>query len=249
MKKILLKTILLVNSAFTLTSCIIIEEGPRPEYISSDKSFSISLEKAPPIAAQYRTSACDLPCKNTKENDWYFWRDSDQIEIRNSQNTRSELWIKDSQTEKVTYFHLLPEDLKGIEYNPVDLKLLGNDKKWESLATLISPESISTMMVVGETKFLGFDALIFQSEKNQVKNEVIWIPELQLAAKVSQIDGNHQVVSELSTLLKNNYEKPTTSEDFIKYQIIDFSDVGDMEHSLANNWVKKAVHAPGHEHH
>jgi len=79
--------------------------------------------------------------------------------------------------------------------------------------------------------------------------EVVWLPDLQLAARVSVTDPDRQVTTELKAFLEGEAPAAISDKALADFQLVDFADVGDMETNPSMTWLKQAMAAPGHEHH
>lgn len=203
----------------------------------------------PFISARYATSVCALPCEGSEKQEWFFWRRSNRIEIRDARENLGELWLKDRETSQVTYLHLLPRDRKAIEYNPTDLRLLQHNKSWDQLASMISPAQLQSMTPVERLEVFGYQAVRYVSDQQGVRREVVWVPELHLATYVARRSAAEEAVTELVEMDETSPQQPTRAIDLLDYQIVDFADVGDMEHSRSHSWLTRTTLAPGHEFH
>lgn len=201
----------------------------------------------PDISAEFVSTTCANPCKTPQTRDWFFWRAPNRVEIRDASGALGELWTRDNKGQ-LSYTYLEPANKRGIEYNPTDLKIIGQQRNWERLASLVSPQYLEKLKPVGKTEVLGYQATLYEGKIKNSKTEVTWIPALALAARIAQTDADQTTVSELKSL--RGTPLPATSEATLAtYHLIDFADVGDNETSPGMTWLKHATNAPGHEFH
>lgn len=200
------------------------------------------------VAAKYQTTSCALPCEKSRSGEWYLWRDENRVEIRAGSGRIGEIWRRDGQG-RINFTYVEPAHKRGIEYTPTDLKLLGNERAWSKLASIVSPADLEKLTAGGETEILGHKALRYQGIMDKRTVEVIWIPSLQLAARVSHTYADRQVTTELQAFMNDEKGIDAISDQELKsYQLIDYADVGDNETNPAMAWLKRSA-APGHEHH
>lgn len=200
------------------------------------------------VAAKFSTSTCALPCAQPRNGDWYLWRAENRVEIRSGSGQIGEIWRRDDQG-RVSFVYVEPAHKRGIAYNATDLRLIGNIRPWERLASIIDPAELEKLEPVGETEFLGHKAQRYKGNLGKRAVEVVWIPHLQLAAQVINTYPDHQVTTELQSFLTGQESAAAVSEaDLVDYQLVDFADVGDMETNPSMAWLKQSA-APGHEHH
>lgn len=203
----------------------------------------------PDISAEFVSTTCTNPCKTPQIRDWFFWRGQNRVEIRDASGALGELWTRDSKG-RLSYIYLEPANKRGIEYNPTDLKIIGQQRNWDRLASLVSPQYLEKLKPVGKTEVLGYQATIYEGKIKDSKTAVTWIPALALAARIAQTDADQTTISELKNIhIKNAPLSATSEAELATYQLVDFADVGDNETSPGMMWLKHATNAPGHEFH
>jgi hypothetical protein len=144
---------------------------------------------------------------------------------------------------------LKPAHRRGIEYTPADLDKIQHRRPWEVLSGIVSPALLAKLALARETKVMGHEAKVFKGRQGDKQLEVVWLPGLQLAAKVTVTVGNRRSVSELrGFLVDTDAPSATIDAQLADYQLVDFADIGDMETSPAAVWLRQAA-APGHKHH
>ncbi len=200
------------------------------------------------VAAKFSTRTCALPCAQSRSGEWYLWRNENRVEIRSGSGQIGEIWRRDDKG-RISFVYVEPAHKRGIEYTATDLRLIGNSRPWERLASIIDPAELERLEPAGETEFLGHRAQRYQGKLDERRVEVVWMPHLQLAAQVIHTYPDHQVTIELQSFLTGQESGAALSEaDLADYQLVDFADVGDMETNPSMAWLKQSV-APGHEHH
>lgn len=202
------------------------------------------------VAAHYSTTACAIPCvKPPQINDWYFWRSENRVEIRDATQDVGEIWRRDGKN-RLSFVYVEPAHKRGIEYNDTDLRILNHKRSWEQLASIVSPAELEKLSRAGETVVLGHKAQLYNGKIDKRTIVVVWVPDLQLAAKVTNTYPDRQVTTEIKSFLNSQDGIAATSDDLLaNYELVDFTDLGDMETKESMAWLKHAAAAPGHEKH
>ena len=202
------------------------------------------------VAAHYSTTACAIPCvKPPQINDWYFWRSENRVEIRDATQDVGEIWRRDGKN-RLSFVYVEPAHKRGIEYNDTDLRILNHKRSWEQLASIVSPAELEKLSRAGDTVVLGHKAQLYNGKIDKRTIEVVWVPDLQLAAKVMNTYPDRQVTTEIKSFLNRQDGMAATSDDHLAdYALVDFADLGDMETKASMAWLKQATTAPGHETH
>ena len=202
------------------------------------------------IAAHYVTTTCEIPCADPKQSSWYFWRGENRVEIRDANHDVGEIWRRDNKG-RLSFVYIEPAHKRGIAYNATDLQLIHNTRPWGRLISIVSPEELKQLTLAGETPGLNHQpAQIYKGKIDNRSVEVLWMPALQLATRITSIYPDRKVITELKSLLNAEDNIVATSEDQLaSYALVDFSDLGDMETNESMAWLKQATAAPGHETH
>ncbi len=201
------------------------------------------------VAARYSTTSCMMPCEKPQGGDWYFWRGENRVEIRNATQDVGEIWRRENKT-RLNFVYVEPARKRGIEYNDTDLRMINHKRSWDRLASIVSAEEIEKLSLAGETEILGHKAQRYSGKVDKRTVEVLWIPDLQLTAKVVNIYPDRQVTTELKSFLTQQDKVVATSDDQLSnYTLVDFADLGDMETKESMAWLKQATMAPGHDVH
>lgn len=201
------------------------------------------------VAARYSTTSCTIPCEKPQGSDWYFWRGENRVEIRNATQDVGEIWRRDGK-KRLSFVYVEPAHKRGIEYNDTDLRMISHKRSWDRLASIVSPAEIEKLSLVDETEIMGHKAKRYSGKIDNRTVEVVWIPDLQLTAKVMNTYPDRQVTTELKSFLTRQDEVVATSDDQLSnYALVDFADLGDMETKESMAWLKQATMAPGHETH
>jgi hypothetical protein len=201
------------------------------------------------VAARYVTTVCAIPCEKSQDSSWYFWRGENRVEIRDGASDVGEIWRRDGKG-RLNFVYVEPAHKRGIEYNASDLRIINHTRPWDRLASIVSPAELKKLSLAGETQVLGHKALRYRGKIDQRTVEVVWVPALQLASKVTNTYPGRQVTTELKSFLTKQEGVTATSDDQLgKYALVDFSDLGDMETNESMAWLKQATTAPGHETH
>ncbi len=214
-------------------------------------ALSAPIQSAPyeNVAARFATISCAIPCVKPEQSGWYFWRSDNRVEIRDGSNDVGEIWRRDGKA-RLSFVYVEPTHKRGIEYNTSDLRIINHTRPWEQLASIVSPDELKKLSLVGTTEVLGYKAQRYSGKIDKRTVEVVWVPELQLAAKVMNTYADRQVTTELQSFLTpQDTVAATTDSDLANYALVDFADLGDMETKESMAWLKQATAAPGHATH
>lgn len=212
-------------------------------------STSIQAAQYEQVAARYATTTCAIPCDKPQQGSWYFWRGENRVEIRDGSRDVGEIWRRDSKG-RLNFVYVEPTHKRGIEYNASDLRIINHTRPWDRLASIVSPDELKKLTLVGETEVLGHKAQRYSGKMDKRAVDVVWVPSLQLATKVVNTYPDRQVTTELKSFLtKQDAVTATTDAQLASYALVDFSDLGDMETNESMAWLKQATAAPGHETH
>lgn len=180
-----------------------------------------------PIAAEFETTSTS-PGQAPVTSAWRIQRDSQRVELARLDSHISEVWSRTSQNLWF-YQKVFAQDQHVIEYSPSDLAALGIQPQWLPLALAIDPKVLEALGTAKSSKPLfGFETQRFKGELHGASYDVIWIPELALAARVKYSKDGMSSVTEV----KKPYElaqAPWSPVDTSRYRLIDYSDLGDME--------------------
>ncbi len=201
------------------------------------------------VAARYLTTVCARPCQTPESRQWLFWRDANRVEIRDAANALGELWRRDARG-RVAYTYLEPAHQRGIEYSATDLKIIDYHRPWPALAGIVAPAELEKLAPAGEAEVLGRRALVYRGRLGNGQVEILWLPDLKLAARVTHSTSDRRTVHELQAFLTDQDAlSATTDAQLAEYRLVDFADLGDMETSPGMAWLKQVVAAPGHPAH
>ncbi|MHB8915260.1 MAG: hypothetical protein ACYC4K_05560 [Thiobacillus sp.] len=213
--------------------------------------LSTSIQAAPyeGVAARFVTTTCAIPCVKPQQGSWYFWRGENRVEIRDGTSDVGEIWRRDNKG-RTNFVYVEPTHKRGIEYNASDLRIINHTRPWERLASIVSPDELKKLTLVGEKEVLGYKAQRYSGKMDKRTVDVVWVPSLQLATKVVNTYPDRKVTTELKSFLtKQDAVTATTDAQLASYALVDFSDLGDMETNETMAWLKQATAAPGHETH
>lgn len=201
------------------------------------------------VAAHYVTTTCANPCLQSRDSTWYFWRGENRVEIRDGSSAVGEIWRRDGKG-RLSFVYVEPAHQRGIEYNATDLRIINHRRSWDQLASIVSPAELKRLKPAGATEVLGHTAQLYRGTIDNRMVEVVWVPDLQLATKITNTYPDRQVTTELKSFLTPKDGMAATSDDQLaNYALVDFADLGDMETNASMAWLKQATTAPGHETH
>ncbi|MCB5187763.1 hypothetical protein LG200_07045 [Methylobacillus caricis] len=213
-----------------------------------------SADDLPVLNARFETSQCAIPCKKPVAREWIMMRDSNQLELRDVGASHSDLWQVQADGS-LDYVYVMHNEKRAIDYNPVDLRLLGISagmEKWQALSRLVTQEELSTLEKLAGKTYQGMSTEVYRGKLDQVKTEVTWIPALQIPLQVQYHYPDRVVTVKLVQRFGQALPVEKTTYAVLQtYQHVDFTDIGDMEHDQsATAWLALAKGAPGvHVHH
>lgn len=183
----------------------------------------INTQNLPPLAAEFITT---ISGDNPTVNSTRIVRTTEAVEwIYRASNT-SELWAKTSN-DLWYYSKVFHADRQVIEYSPVDINLLGIHQQWQQFA--INPTILQALTKIkAAPDFRGWQSVIYKGAVEGITYDVLWLPQLSLAARVSAQQGKQKTVTEISELFVNE-RPPFTFSGISRYRIIEYPDLGDME--------------------
>lgn len=189
---------------------------------------SLQAHELAPVTTLYTTvisTAVDVD--NVTRSNWRFWREEDSLEIYNLNTGLGELWQKDSRG-KIGYSWFHHGEQFAINYEAVDLQMLGRVPDWHNKGSLINPALLESLSRTGEGQVLSYATELYEGEIAGVEFVIEWLPEFSLPAKVLQRQGGHQleiVLLEIYALA----DSPWQTIDTFDYSDMDFTDTGENE--------------------
>ena len=163
----------------------------------------------------------------TKTNKWYFWRTDTEVEVANADRSFGEKWIKSSKNN--IFYQVLYHDKKFlINFQPVDLMLLGKKENWENRSELFPPSVLKQLKKQGTDSFKQYQVVNYEGTVSGINYKVAWLPELQLPLRVEKTSPDIKTITELLEIypLENTPFKRANTE---KYEDMDYADIGDNE--------------------
>ena len=162
-----------------------------------------------------------------KPSKWYFWRTDHEIEVANGERSFGEKWTKTDK--QVVYYQALYHDKKFLlEFQPADLKILGQKTNWKTRSTLFPQALLKQLKPIKTGKFKQYAMASYAGAVSGVEYKVDWLPELKLPVRVEKTALNKKVITELKEIhsVKNSPYKQSMTE---KYDDMDYADIGDNE--------------------
>lgn len=221
------------------------------------------MEMLPEINAKYETMQCVMPCDNPVKREWWMMRESNRIEFRDFNKTtgelakQSEMWIYHGNN-KSSYFFLMHQDMRAIEYLFDDLKILGRSidkKKWQQLTKFVTSDELAsfTKRNTKSALFQGYQVESYEGRLGEAQINLAWLPTLNIPVRLEYVYATRKTTIQLSDLYTDDRlkEVPKTTDKIIaNYQQVYYTDIGDMEDNpRAQEWIAKTNGAPGLHHH
>lgn len=193
----------------------------------------INTQNLPPLAAEFVTT---ISGDDSTVNSARIVRTASAVEWIYLTTNTSELWTKTSN-DLWFYSKIFHADRQVIEYSPVDINLLGIHQQWQQLA--INPNILhAATSTKPAADFRGWQSVIYTGEVEGITYEVLWLPQLSIAARVIAKQGKQKTVTEIRALYANQ-QAPFTFSDITHYRTIEYTDLGDMER---DSFVMKIQH-------
>ncbi|HEX7762400.1 MAG TPA: hypothetical protein VF433_02135 [Cellvibrio sp.] len=184
--------------------------------------LNVNTKTLPPLVAEFvTTTSGSTVVKRAK-----LVRSVGVIEWFYLANNTGERWIK-TTNDLWFYSKIFHTDRQIIEYSPVDLNLLGIHQQWQAFA--INPDILHALTPIRHAPdFHGWQSVLYAGEVNGVIYEILWLPQVSLAARVTAIQGKQKTMTEAARLHVNE-NAPISLSDTSRYRTIEYTDLGDME--------------------
>ena len=201
------------------------------------KPFPVQIiEKLPNAAIEFETT---ITKADQSENHyrWYFWRTDKRVETRNPQDNSSEEWTKlaNGQVEYSIIFH---DAKQAIDYNPVDLGMIGETPNWAMTTLLFSPEMMATLVSDSDETLFNQKAIHYKTNLPNTVFEVTWLPQMQIPAMIKR-EENGQTITTKIVSLEPAEKSMLSNPDASAYHHTVFADLGDME---SDPFIKSVMH-------
>ncbi len=214
-----------------LTSCAELTSTTRSKPTVEQKTIyeyqSVKSKQLINITAQFTTSTANTRTA-TADAHWRLLRERGRVELLHLNSNTSEIW-NETSNDLWFYQKVFHNDQQVIEYSPVDLKVLGMQPQWLSLALAINPRVLSAMGAGKPDKsFYGWKTEKYKGQIKGATYEVLWLPELAIAARVKCTEAGITSTTEMQKPFLMA-ESPWQTINISGYRLIDYSDLGDME--------------------
>ncbi|MCB5190049.1 hypothetical protein LG198_04810 [Methylobacillus arboreus] len=213
-------------------------------------------ETLPSLDARFETTQCAVPCQKPVKREWLMLREAGQVELRDVNAGNSELWQQQADGS-LEYSYLIHGQKRAINYNPIDLRLLGinaDQNKWQALTRLVTANDLASLEKKPGQPYQQTPTEVYQGKLNGIETAITWIPALAIPLQVEYRYPRHEVTVKLVERYQGDKlpVAKTTEATLDAYQHVDFTDIGDMEHDKnALVWLAEAKGAPGvhvHQH-
>ncbi len=189
--------------------------------------FQVQATELPDLAAQYETIVTHNGDKKIHRSGWYIWRQPNRIEIQHKTLPYGEVW-KRSKMGEVSFEWLRHDKQFKILYEDADLDALQVTSRWETKATLISPQLLKQLKQVGKGRVLGNKTQKYQGKIGAYQVQVEWIPRLKIPAYVKE--EKKESTEEMRLIHVYSIGKtPWKRHNSEDYEDMDYSDIGDNE--------------------
>ena len=153
------------------------------------------------------------------------WRSGSTVAYQNLNARVTDYWTK-SANDRLKLVRLFDSYEKGIEY---EAKNYGNKISWENLFHKFAPQRLASMQLI-QTQGVGCNKVEFyqQDTKGQTV-EVEWLPEYQIAKRVSVQSKANSSALLLTELVTDSKIVAKQFAHWDSYYLTDYVDIGDNE--------------------
>lgn len=232
MSKRVLLPLLLFSVLFSACSTYKSEPFPTP-----------TTSNLPAVAIEFETVITKAD-KSESHYRWYFWRAENQVEIRNPQDNTSEVWTKlaNGQVEYASVFH---DAKQSIDYDAVDLDMIGETPDWTKITLLFGSDMMATLLSGSDETVLNQKAVHYKTNLPKTVFEVTWLPQQQVPAMIKREENGQTITTKIRALETTN--KPMWSNPNAEaYYHTVFADIGDKE---SDPFIKSILHKLKGSHH
>lgn len=193
------------------------------------KETDAALDGLPAVACHFDSSVTrqgkDVPAQR---EEWYLWRESAQVETRDTTGETSEVWRR-HQDGQIFYQLIFHEDALVINYTPAELQAAQHYPDWSDLTTMIDPHFLKTQFKkTGKVKILGRQAQRYQGKLNDVTLEVWWLEDEQIPALLRQVYTDGEVTLRLKALYPLD-QSPWLRSQTEHYAKLDFIELDEKD--------------------
>lgn len=217
----------ILSSTVLLNACTSYKSEPFPVQ---------TIEKLPNVAIEFETT---ITKADHSENHyrWYFWRTDNSVETRNPQDNSSEEWIKlaNGQVEYSIIFH---NEKQAIDYNAVDLGMIGETPNWTMTTLLFSPEMMATLVSDRDETLFNQAAVHYKTNLPNTVFEVSWLPQMQIPAMIKREENGQMITTKIVSLEPAEKSMRSNSAASAYYHTV-FADIGDKE---SDPFIKSVMH-------
>jgi len=196
-----------------------------------------------PLAARFAETRRDGH-GHAVTNDWFFYREGDHIET--AQRDYAEVWQRDDR-QAVTLRRVFHGERKIVEYTTGELRTQHRLKDWRELGSILDARTLSRLRRVGTDTVLKQPAVRYVGHSGDTRIEVLWLPRLNLPARIVRSTPQSRYSLVLRELLPAaaaawpRVDAAATAD----FEIIDGSDLGDREY---DPFVRKVLSMDTGEH-
>ncbi len=195
----------------------------------------------PEVACHYILKITDLgsgKSRQTRQEDWYFWRQSGMVQTANAKGDFGEIWQL-TKTGHIYYQKLYYTDKTAVEYMPADNEVNHLNFDWLKLANMLSTNELQQLKTVKKLHVLNREAEIRVSKSPDQQLRVEWLVKEQLPAKIVKQDKYRKIELRLVEITAYSQArfKPVDDNVIADYRHIDAADFGDMENDAFVNKV------------
>ena len=169
-----------------------------------------------------------------------YWRSNNKVAYQYPERKITEFWQLEINRQ-LSFSRLFDAYQRGIEYEPGDLKMLGQGKqRWEFKRNLLSPKMLAGKIKATELKTVNQCRRVqYQGSIGGDLITLIWNPDLELVLEASIVRAKtRKKMSYKLTGLQNSKAVQQRFNQLANYDMMDFSDIGDNE---ADPFISKMI--------
>jgi hypothetical protein len=188
-----------------------------------------STSGSPSVACLYTSSLIRLARRPQKTAfDVHYTRENNRIEILELNGKTGEIWEQD-RAGQISYQKVFLKHNRVIDYVPGDLRALHTYPVWGQVGSLIPTSWLDhELQLTGTEETQYGTAEQYSGQIAGVDIEVLWLPALQIPARVRQVSPQTVRTLELSGQCVPG-EETWTPINLDQFEHMDYADLGDNE--------------------
>ena len=180
------------------------------------------------LGARYRITTTDHKTEKQSIRDFTLWRDGDRVAHQYHAKAMTELWERVSNG-KLRTVHYFDHYHRGIEYDPVEVKISHTSNDWELKYQLVSSGFINTLVKDPSVSNRCYPLSMYSQTSNASSVTLQWIDQLHLAKLYIEANPFKSVKWELVEVIDDKAKVQKAFSRRESYKTTDYTDIGDNE--------------------